>query len=131
MTPYYYYSPSNRGFYVEGFHDEIPEDAIKLPEGEHEALMAKQGEGYNIVPSPIDGYPVAMPRPAPTYEELVALTKEARQRAYADPVNGSDALFAEVTRLMVMGEDTTELRAKAVARYEEIRVAHPWPEEPA
>lgn len=62
--------------------------------------------------------------PPPTTESI----NESRLRAYADPVNGSDRLFAEASRMQVMGEPGfEEVRIRAVARFEEIQAKYPWP----
>lgn len=54
--------------------------------------------------------------------------KELRATAYATPLTGSDCLFAESTRMQVMGEnDHEEVRARAIARFKEIQAQYPWP----
>lgn len=66
------------------------------------------------------------PPPAPVYtrEEIEVL----RARAYADPVHGSDRMFAEASRMQLMGEEGWEaVRDKAIARYNEIREQYPLP----
>lgn len=51
-----------------------------------------------------------------------------RRRAYADPLIGSDCLFSESLRMQSMGEaGHEEVRARAVARFEEIQAQYPWP----
>lgn len=53
-----------------------------------------------------------------------------RKRAYADPIDGSDRLFSESTRMQIMGEnDFEEVLARAIARFEEIQAKYPWPTE--
>ena len=49
--------------------------------------------------------------------------------AYADPNNGSDRFFAEANRLEVQGMDAEAdaARTAGIARYEEIKAKHPWP----
>lgn len=55
-------------------------------------------------------------------------TEEARRKAYADPLTGSDPLFAQAARMEVMGEEgAEEVRQKACQRYEEIKAKMPWP----
>lgn len=72
---------------------------------------------------PPDGYTTE--KPPPTSEEVSA----ARSIAYADPVNGCDKLFAEASRMQVMGEaGFEEVQAIGVVRYNEIRAANPWSE---
>lgn len=51
-----------------------------------------------------------------------------RKRAYADPLTGCDAMFAESSRMEVMGETGhEEVRTRAIARFEEIQAQYPWP----
>lgn len=53
----------------------------------------------------------------------------SRRAAYADPITGSDRLFAEAQRMNLMGESGWEaVRDQAVARFNEIRGQNPWPQ---
>lgn len=64
----------------------------------------------------------------PTREEVDA----SRARAFADPVNGSDRLYAKVTRLTARGASSEEIASAleaADARYEEIQSEFPRPAE--
>lgn len=48
--------------------------------------------------------------------------------AYANPLTGSDRLFSESTRMQIMNESGfEEVRARAIARFEEIQAQYPWP----
>lgn len=60
-------------------------------------------------------------------EYQTRMIDEARKIAYADPQNGSDRLFAEHARKVIMGEDGEAKKDEAVARYEEIKASLPWP----
>jgi len=61
--------------------------------------------------------------PPPSRERIEAI----RLRAYADPLTGSDRLFSESMRMQIMGEEGYEdVRARAIARFEEIQAQHPW-----
>lgn len=63
------------------------------------------------------------PNPSLTREQIEAL----RLRAYADPLTGSDQLFSESMRMQIMGEEGHEdVRARAIARFEEIQAQYPW-----
>lgn len=65
-------------------------------------------------------------KPAPTDSDV----STARSVAYSDPITGCDKLFAEASRMQLMGEDGFEaVREGAIARYEEIRTQHPCPAE--
>lgn len=50
--------------------------------------------------------------------------------AYADPVTGSDRLFMEAQRMMIMSDTGWEVvRDLAAARYLEIQSENPWPDQ--
>lgn len=66
-----------------------------------------------------------------TYEQRVEDVNNMRRFAYSDPLSGSDALFAQYQRMLVMNESSEEaelVKAAAIARYEAIRAEYPWPE---
>lgn len=44
-----YYSPSTSGFYLEGIHNDLPEDAIEVAEDQYQTLLEGQSLGKNIV----------------------------------------------------------------------------------
>lgn len=49
-----------------------------------------------------------------------------RRLAYADPLSGSDVMFAEAARMESMGEPGwSDVRERAIARYEEIKNSMP------
>jgi len=59
-----FYSRSRRGFFVAALHGAaIPEDAVAVTRDEHQALLAAQADGKEIVPS-VDGHPVSATLPA-------------------------------------------------------------------
>ena len=45
----YFYSPVEGGFYIEGVHKNIPEDAIAITEAEYQDLLDGQSLGKQIV----------------------------------------------------------------------------------
>lgn len=80
----------------------------------------------------IDGSWVIEQIPTTPEEEERPVTREevemSRKRAYADPLTGCDAMFAESSRMDVMGEPGfEEVRTRAIARFEEIQAQYPWP----
>lgn len=59
---------------------------------------------------------------APTSEAITADLLHRRAMAYADPITGSDRLFAEAVRMREMGESGWEdVREQAVTRYQQIK----------
>lgn len=62
----------------------------------------------------------------PTDESPTDSYEILRLRAYSDPINGSDRLFVEASRMQMMGEDGWEsVRDQGIARYNEIRAQYP------
>ncbi|CAH0152836.1 hypothetical protein [Pseudomonas mediterranea] len=63
----------------------------------------------------------------PTEEEV----NQARLRAYANPVTGSDRYIAEAYAERAAGneESAKEIDAKMVRRRIEIKLQHPWPQD--
>lgn len=43
-----YYSPSNKGFYKDGIHSNIPEDAVKITKALYKKLLKEESEGKQI-----------------------------------------------------------------------------------
>lgn len=84
--PKRYYSPGNRGFYVEGIHDGVPEDAVEITATRHAELLSAQAAGMEIIPGP-DGAPQAAHPAAwvPTVAEVHAL-RQAAYRRESDPL---------------------------------------------
>lgn len=94
-----------RAFEDDGSQDYLITDDMK-PIGESEAM--------EVLASRI---------PLPTKADI----EQLRLAAYANPITGSDRMFAEVARMQLMVEDGFEsVREGAIARYEEIRTQHPW-----
>lgn len=61
-------------------------------------------------------------KPAPTDSEVGVI----RSIAYADPITGSDKLFAEASRMKIMGEAGYEdVLNNAIIRYKEIKISNP------
>lgn len=56
-----------------------------------------------------------------------------RARAYADPVTGSDVIFAKAVRLQAMGRqaETEQVQQQAVQRFEQIQRDYPMPPDAA
>jgi len=49
-TPTYFYSPASGGFYLQGLHETIPEDAVALSADAYAALLDGHSKGMDIVP---------------------------------------------------------------------------------
>lgn len=56
-----------------------------------------------------------------------------RARAYADPVTGSDVIFAKAVRLQAMGRqaEAGQVQQQAVQRFEQIQRDYPMPPDAA
>lgn len=63
-----------------------------------------------------------------TKEELLNEIEKKRKYGFADPITGSDHLFAQSYRMQMMGEEGWEsIRDEAIKRYEEIKKEFPKP----
>jgi len=61
--PPYFYSPASGGFYLEGLHETIPEDAIAISEAEWVALVEGLAHGASIIST--DTGALALQTPGP------------------------------------------------------------------
>lgn len=132
-----YFSAKTCGFYLEEDKDlyteagSWPDDVVTLDESQEAEFWKKcPPEGKFL--SSLDGLP--------TWEDIPKrpVTKETQEherlRAYADPVTGCDRYFSEVLSLQAEGFTSTspevkEVRAKGLARKQEIQSLYPYPEE--
>jgi len=64
-TPSYFYSPASGGFYLEGLHESIPEDAIALTEAAWAALVEGLAKGASVT---LTGDQLALQMPEPESE---------------------------------------------------------------
>lgn len=128
-----YFSPSSLSFIPESWRTDgsysasnWPADAVLLNKSEADKFWRQEPPKGKILGS-LKGLPAWVNSPDP--EPLSAIKIEAmRLRAYADPLTGSDRLFSESTRMKIMGENGhEEVRARAIARFEEIQAQYPWP----
>lgn len=55
----YKYSATTGGFYVDGMHSDIPDDAVEISDSEHATLLVAQGAGAIIQPDD-NGMPTAV-----------------------------------------------------------------------
>lgn len=78
--------------------------------------------------APMNSKDVELHLNPPPLPKTVEQVEAARLRAYADPLTGSDRMFAEASRMQLMGEPEFEAsRAAAIDRFAEIQAANPWP----
>lgn len=106
------------------FH--IPGGCVETAPPDYSAAESARwdGEGWVIEPLPPETTP-DLPGPI-TRDDVEA----ARLLAYSNPLTGSDRLFAEASRMDIMGEpDFEAVRASAIARYLEIQAANLWPDQ--
>lgn len=74
----YKFSAETNGFYLTGFHTDIPADAVDITENKWRELMSGQEAG-KIISADDTGYPVLLDRPAPTHEQFVAAAEQEKQ----------------------------------------------------
>lgn len=121
---YAHYDEHNNliGYYSKDVHDVIPEPTLEITEEQWQEALEINANKVE------DGKLVYIEPPfiAPTKEEVV----EHRQIAYADPIYGSDVLFAKANRMQLMGEDGwEEILEEAKQRFQEIKQSLPYYEE--
>jgi hypothetical protein len=87
----YYWSNSNKGFYVDQIHgDKKPGDCVALTYEEYRNYLDKQSIGFEIVPSQGTGKPTLVDRrPTPTEVEATNVRVKRGQllAKYVDAVN--------------------------------------------
>ena len=74
----YKFSATTTGFYLVGFHTDIPTDAVNVTDDKWRELMSGQAGG-KLISSDVDGYPVLIDRPATTHEQYVAAAEQEKQ----------------------------------------------------
>ncbi|HAE76470.1 MAG TPA: phage tail protein [Morganella sp. (in: Bacteria)] len=74
----YKFSAETTGFYLIGFHTDIPADAVDITEDKWRELMSGQEAG-KIITADETGHPVLLERPATTHEQYVELAEQHKQ----------------------------------------------------
>lgn len=101
----------------------IPKSAVEVDEKLWARMVAESDGVWTI-----DSDKVIKKQPIPAFVPTTEHIERMRLTAYADPELGSDRYFAEASRMEVMGEiGFEEVRARAIARFEEIQAQYPWP----
>ena len=104
-----------------------PSDAVPLSDTEASRYWRQPAPELHMLGATANGRPAWVPVP-PLAPASAADIEASRKRAYADPISGCDSMFAESSRMQVMGESGfEEVRARAIARFEEIQAQYPWP----
>lgn len=128
-----YFVPSTLGFIPkewkkDGTYTDAswPKDAVLLSDAQAGRFWKQSSPDGRILGSTDKGQPVWIPAPAQA-PATTADIESSRLRAYADPLTGSDRLFSESMRMQIMNESGfEEVRARAIARFEEIKAQYPW-----
>lgn len=109
---------------TKGFHETDEGGFVEITEKRKTELMDGQAAGRPIDTDP-SGNPVNVDPPRPTNDQVL----QQRQRAYADPLTGSDRFFAEASRMQLSGESGfEEVQQAGLARYAEIKTEYPLTE---
>lgn len=87
----YYWSNSQRGFFVKQIHgDKLPGDCVEITYAEHQEYLNKQSNGFEITASTGTGKPILIdrrPSPTETEEMNVRRTRNQLLHKYVDSVN--------------------------------------------
>lgn len=124
-----YYSAKTGGFYVEGIHAEIPDDAVSVSEKMHTRLMEGQAAGKRIVADE-RGKPRLADPEGPT-EEQAAVTARRRRNAL---LAASDArMLPDFPQTKVQRQAWIAYRTQLrdVTQQAGFPLAVEWPEPPA
>lgn len=93
------FSQSTMGFYDPAINGaDIPADAVDISAERHRDLLEAQALGH-IIMADANGYPLAVPAPAPSLDELAALVRAERDRRLrdVDAVAGNILRWSELT----------------------------------
>lgn len=105
-----------------------PDDQLtEITQSEYERIFSGFRKGMRVVTTQ-SGSPALADKlpPAPFTKSEI---EEFRLKSYANSLTGSDRLFSESTRMQIMNESGfEEVRARAIARFEEIQAQYPWPD---
>lgn len=78
-----YFSASTGGFYDSEIHGKaIPKGAVEITAADHAALLAAQADG-KMIAADKQGNPIAIDRPAPTADEIMASVRRKRDALLA------------------------------------------------
>lgn len=93
------YSPSARGFFIQGDIVAAPEDAVAVTAERHAELMGAQAAGMAILPDE-NGAPIAAEQPGPDPELAMQLLRDKRARLLrqSDYTQMPDAPFSDEQR---------------------------------
>lgn len=133
LTDDIFYNPDDNCFYFskeKSLYDEAgtwPKNPVMSSKKEWEDYGLKSPPDGKMRGHNSEGGPGWVDMPSPP-DETKSSIETKRIRAYVDPITGSDRIFAEAMRMQIMGEEGyEEVRARAVARFEEIQAHYPWP----
>ncbi len=126
-----YFDPETLGFIPESWKNDGTYSVKSWPSSA--VLLSKDEELKFWKVSPPEGKYLGSKNSRPFWSDIpkIEKTKEEieslRLSSYADPLTGSDRLFSESTRMQIIGENGyEEVRARAIARFEEIQAQYPW-----
>lgn len=105
-----------------------PDDQLtEITQSEYESIFSGLGKGMRVVTTQSGSPALADKLPPATFTK--SEIEEFRLKSYANSLTGSDRLFSESTRMQIMNESGfEEVRARAIARFEEIQAKYPWPD---
>ena len=111
----YKFSAKTTGFYLIGFHADIPADAVDITENKWRELMSGQEAG-KIIAADDTGYPVLLDRPAPTHEQFVAAAEQEKQNRIDEALQSISVISLKLRAGRVL-TDAEQLRLDSTLDY--------------
>ena len=107
----YFYDVSTKGFFLEGFHGEIPHTAIKLTDQQYKEFVDGQAQGKQIIEDKTGGLILIDPQPSAAHdlnrdtltweisaEKLTALLADTQARLIANIDEHAAKIYSAWTR---------------------------------
>ncbi|WP_049246328.1 tail fiber assembly protein [Morganella morganii] len=105
----YKFSAETTGFYLIGFHTDIPADAVDITEDKWRELMSGQEAG-KIITADETGHPVLLERPATTHEQYVAIAESQKQALIAEASQKTQLWQTQLMLDIITDEDKASLK---------------------
>ncbi|MDE1333321.1 hypothetical protein [Vibrio aestuarianus] len=128
MKEIFFYSPSEKGFYLKSINTDIPVDAVEIDKSLYQELLSGQSDGLLIVTGE-DNLPTLSEVPELSYEDKVKKVELTRELEYSRRVR-KFLEEAEIKKHLGDLQEYERLMDLAVQEREKIQTENPWPIRP-